>query len=375
MKILFLIGSLNIGGAERQLINLAKGLSGRGHAVIVVTFYGGGALDMELKNAKIPFYDLGKKHRLDIARFFNSLRKIVKKEKPDIIHSYLSSANILTIPLKPFFHSIHLVWGVRASNMDLSCYDWLVRLGYPLEGRLSRFSDLIIVNSHVGLEYAASCGFPRDRMIAVHNGIDTGKFRIDPKAQRLIRRELNIDDGEVLVGLAARIDPMKDHATFLRAAAILARQRPDVRFMCVGDEPDEYKQRLKTLSVELGMSSRLLWAGLRRDMPWVFNAMDLHCSSSAYGEGFSNAIGEAMACGVPCVVTDVGDSAIIVGDSGEIVAPRQPQALAEGLKTMVERIEKNRVALRKRARDRIVMQFSLEHMVSKTEKALVRLVT
>ncbi len=373
MKVLILIRSLNIGGAERQVVNLSKGLRGKGHEVLVITFYRGGVLDSELREANIPLYDLGKRHRWDITRFFQSLRKIVKRERPDIFYGYLGSANIIIALLKPLFPSIHTVWGIRASNMDLSRYDWFVRLEYGLANRFSALSDLIIVNSFSGLEYAVSRGLPRDRMIVIHNGIDTERFRPDPETKKLLRNDWNVGDKVPLIGLTARLDPMKDHETFLQAAAILVRERSDVKFVCVGDGPREYWQRLKRLSKNLNLNSHLIWAGLRRDMPRVFNALDLACSSSAYGEGFSNAIGEAMACGVPCVVTDVGDSSRIVGDSGEVVPPGEPEALAEGLNTMVQRIEKNGTVLRKRARDRIVMEFSVENMVSKSEDALLQL--
>ena len=134
-----------------------------------------------------------------------------------------------------------------------------------------------------------------------------------------MRLEWGIAECEKLIGQVGRLDPMKDHSTFLKAAALLAHERKDVRFVCVGEGPTGYRDELYSLAKTLGLASRLIWAGSRRDMPAVYNAFDVAVSSSRWGEGLPNVIAEAMACGVPCVVTDVGDSAFVVDKLGVVV--------------------------------------------------------
>ncbi|NLU50543.1 MAG: glycosyltransferase [Syntrophomonadaceae bacterium] len=366
MKITFLTRSLDYGGAERQLVTLAKGLHERGHRVVVLVFYANGPLEKELYDAGVTVRVLDKKGRWDVAGFLCRLVHAVVHDKPDIVHGYLGIPNILTVLLKPIFSGTRMVWGVRASNMDLARYDWLSRLSYQLECMLSRFADLIITNSHAGFDYAAKNGFPKSKMVVIPNGIDTDRFRPDPEAGRLLRMEWGVADNEKLIGLVGRLDPMKDHPTFLRAAALLRNERKDVRFVCVGDGATDYRKKLQALGKELGLEECLIWAGTRGDMFAVYNALDI-ASSTSYGEGFPNVIGEAMACGVPCVVTDVGDSSWIVGDVGVVVPPRDPHALAAGLKIALAQWP-NKGGFS--GRDRISHCFSVQLLIHATENAL-----
>jgi glycosyltransferase involved in cell wall biosynthesis len=256
--------------------------------------------------------------------------------------------------------------------MNLADYGWLARFLYQVERQLARFADLIIVNSHAGLNYAAANGFPKNKMLVIPNGIDTERFKPDPQARRRVRAEWNIKDGEELVGIVARLDPMKDHATFLKAAALLGAKRKQAVFVCVGDGPSQHRERLVQLGGRLGLSGRLIWVSTHVDMPGVYNALDVVVSSSSYGEGFSNAIGEAMACGVPCAVTDVGDAALIVGRSGEVVPPRDPKAL----KTAIAKcLDKPRLDYHAEpfSRQRIIGSFSVKELEVRTETALLRL--
>lgn len=363
MKITFLIRSLDLGGAQRQLVSLARGLHERGHRVLIATFYGGGPLEEEL--AGIPVRDLGKKGRWDLLGFLTRLVRLVREEKPDILHGYLAIPNILTVLLKPLFPRTRMVWGTRNAKLYFDRYDRVRRLAYRVERLLSRFADLIIANSYRGRDYAADYGFPEDKIVVIPNGIDTERFHPDLEARRRLRAEWGVAEDEKLVGLVGRLAPMKDHATFLEAAALLARERRDVRYVCVGEGPAGYRQELRALSARLGLKERLLWAGARKDMPAVHNALDVAASSSYDGEGFPNVVGEAMACGVPCVVTDVGDSARVVGETGVVVPPGDPRALAEGLKAA----SNGRVDPRS-LRERVVRCFSTRALVLNTEETL-----
>jgi glycosyltransferase involved in cell wall biosynthesis len=246
-------------------------------------------------------------------------------------------------------------------------------LSLRLSRHLSRFADLIITNSHSGREYHVGLDYPADRTIVIHNGVDTHEFDRDPEAGHKLRREWGIGEHERLIAVIGRLDPMKDHSTFLRAAALLARQRQDVRFICVGTGPAHLKEHLRALSRDCGLDGRLIWLDESSDMRSVYNAIDVLASTSQYGEGFPNVVGEAMACGVPCVVTDVGDSARVVGDAGVVTPPGDPGAVAAAFRQTLESLATHEVDLASRARQRIVEHFSAEAMVSRTERAIEKL--
>jgi glycosyltransferase involved in cell wall biosynthesis len=367
--ILFLTRSLDRGGAERQLVALAKGLTSRGHAVVVAVFFTGGVYEAELAEAGVRVINLGKQGRWDILPFMNRLLRLLRQERPAVMHSYLAVPNILATALKPLLRGTRIIWGVRASNVDLSNYDWLSRFAYALERRLARFADRIVANSHAGMVYAVANGFPENKMVVIQNGIDTEYFRFDSEGRQQVRSEWGLGAGEILVGLVARLDPMKDHPTFLDAASRIARERHDVRFVCVGDGAAAYTAMLKQKAADLGLSGRLIWAGARDSMPAIYSALDI-VTSSSFGEGFSNTIAEAMACGVPCVVTDVGDSADIVGNADCVVAPGDACALAAEIQYLTALPPEQRRALGKAGRARIVAEFGMDRLLQRTEHAL-----
>ena len=374
MRILLLCRSLDVGGTERQFVVLAKGLHKQGHAVAVMVFYANGALEKELHESGIPVFELRKSGRWDVLPFFIRAVQVTWKLKPKVIYAFLSTPNVLTAFLKPIFPSVRVVWGVRASNMDLDRYDWLSRVSYRIECRLSRFADLIICNSRAGLEYAAAHGFPRGRMTVILNGVDTERFKPDVATRDHMRREWGIAEHEMLIGLVARLDPMKDQPTFLRAASILAQERSDVRFVCVGDGSGPYKNELSHLANDLGLDGRLIWAGARHDMPAVYNALDI-ATSSSYSEGFSNTIAEAMGCGLLCVVTDVGDAKRIVGDTGYVVDPGNPPALVSAWQEALEAGGVEKASRGQQARKRVIEHFSLERLIGETARVLEAAVT
>jgi glycosyltransferase involved in cell wall biosynthesis len=155
---------------------------------------------------------------------------------------------------------------------------------------------------------------------------------------------------------------------------IFDQKECSVRFVCIGDGPMDYKKKLYSLCEESGLSDFIIWAGLRSDMAAVYNALDIATSTSSYGEGFSNVIAEAMACGVPCVVTDVGDSALIVGDTGLVVPIKDPEALANGWMKMLKRLENNVYLNSKKTREKIVSNYSVELLIRKTSALFLTLI-
>lgn len=368
-KILLFIRSLNAGGSERQLVVTAKGLAERGYDVTVLTFYSGGFYADELSGTKVRLLSLHKKGRWDLVAFFCRLISLLRNEAPDTVYSYLGGANIFSIMTRPFISRTQFVWGVRTSNMDLDRYDWAARWSYWVECRLARFTDHIVANSHVGMEYAVAHGFPASKMAVIPNGIDTVHFRPDKVAGVPVRKAWGIGDDERLIGLVGRIDPMKGHPTFLDAAALIKQQLPNVRFVCVGNGEAEYENAMRKLAMEMGLEDVLIWAGVRSNMVEVYNALDISSSSSC-SEGFPNVIGEAMSCGVPCVVTDVGDSALLVGQAGLVVPPNDSEALCSAWREMLLLDETEFRAISAAARNHITNQFSTSTLLASTERVL-----
>lgn len=362
MRILFLIRDLDIGGAQRQLSELAAGLHQRGWAVTVATFYAGGRLEPPLREAGVTIRSLGKTGRWDLFRFIGRLVSLVRRERPQIAHGYLDVPNILLALLRPFFPHTRIVWGVRASNMDVGQYDWMAAVESRLSARVSRLADLIICNSDAGRDYHAHRGYPNQKMVVIPNGVDVQRFRPDPDARSAVRQEWGVSALEPLVGLVARLDPMKDHPSFLKAAARVHAERRDVRFVCVGDGAPQYREALREQARDLGLGEALIWAGARNDVQRVYNGLDLAVSSSAFGEGFPNAVGEAMASGVPCVVTAVGDSARVVGSLGWVCEPSDSDALALSILHALRQLPADSAALSRRIR----AEFSTASLVERT---------
>lgn len=383
-KIAFLIRSLDCfggGGAEKQLATLANGLTLKGYEVAILCFYSSAESEAKFTGTPVKLLSLEKQGRWDIINFIWNLFQQLKLIQPDVLHSYLPDSNILSVLLKPLLPNTKMVWGIRHSNWGDSQSNieagknlskWVSSILY-LEQKLARFAELIIANSYTGRKYHLSKGFPAENTIVIPNGIDINHFQPNHMAGEIVRQEWGISANTILVGLVGRLHPMKDHSTFLRAAALLAQEQQDIRFVCVGGEhQQDYAKQIYKLANQLNIVERIIWAGARLDMLEVYNALDILVSASAYGEGFSNAIGEAMACGKLCVVTDVGDSAWIVGDQGIAVPPRNPLALkAAVLQTTIELTTGSKI--QSKIRQRIVENFSVPQLILKTEQALLSL--
>lgn len=368
MRIAFVTRSLEVGGAERQLVELACGLHDRGHEVSVKAFYGGGVFEQHLEERGIPVRVLNKRGRWDVAHFMLQLLRELRRDDPDIVHGYLPVPNLLLAALKPMLKA-KVVWGIRASDMQRVPQERISTLVYDLEARVANVADLIIVNSYAGFASAQARGIRAAKMVVVQNGIDIRTYKEDPEARARVRAELGLAPTAIAIGIVARLDPIKDHRSFLRAAAAVSQQRSDVRFVIVGGGPDAYRRDLGVLERELGLEN-VSWAGSRPDMPAVYNALDIGCLCSL-SEGFPNTIGEAMACGRPCVVTDAGDAARLVGETGIVVPTGDSMALARALLRMVDDPARN--ALGERARERIVRHFSPAALCERTSSILTRL--
>jgi glycosyltransferase involved in cell wall biosynthesis len=226
----------------------------------------------------------------------------------------------------------------------------------------------ILYNSKIGAIQHRDFGYQTEKTLVVPNGFDTELFAPSMEARSDVRLELGVAENTILIGLVGRYNPMKDHANFLRAAALLLKSHPDVHFVLSGRGVAWENQALTKLVRVLVLAERVHLLGERHDMPRLAAALDIASSSSAFDEGFPNVVGEAMSCGVPCVVTDVGDSAWVVGKTGRVVPPRDWEALCAAWRELVEMETAARRALGTRARQRVKEQFSIEKVARQYER-------
>jgi glycosyltransferase involved in cell wall biosynthesis len=360
LRVLLLLRDLDIGGAQRQAILLARALACLGDDVAMATFYSGGALERDLVGANVRLIGLGKRDRFDAFGFALRFRDAVQEFRPDVVYSFLTVPNLVShvacwTDARPL-----IVWGVRASVMDMTQYDWLTRLSYRAEGRLSGTADIAIANSEQAARHAMARGFPRERTRVIPNAVDADAFRPEAALRQRTRQVWSIPDDGLLIGHAARADPMKDHATFFQAMALVRNRAPRARATCLVPGAEQVRDALRA---RLGPVANYVdvreWeAGLAAAM----NAFDVFCLSSAYGESYPNVLAEALACGVPCVATDVGDSASIIGEAGAIAPPRNPDALAEALIEVLGRLSDPSLSesARQRVKDRTPEQLARE---------------
>src|SRR5262245_37904896 len=373
MKVLLFVRDLGVGGSQRQLAVLAAGLARRRHDVAVAVLYAGGALEALLGNSGVRLLSVDKSSRWHALAPLAKLRRIFISERPDLVYAFLPAQTTLAALLLPSHLQAKLVFGLRAGGMQLDRYDTLSALTYRSEAWLARRADLIIANARAVRADAATRGLPAGRIAVVPNGIDTETMRPDPAAGRAMRRAWGVADDAFVIGCVARLDPMKDHATLINAAASFARDNPDARFICVGTGRADYRAGLAATASSLGLSDRMIWAGELGDVRAAYSAFDVATLPSAFGEGFPNVIGEAMACGTPVVATDVGDARAIVGAYGEVVPPGEPELLAAGWTRLRLRLAQDADGLRAAARAAIVASYGLDAMVLRSESILAQL--
>ena len=287
--------------------------------------------------------------------------------RPDVLQTWLYHADLLGLAAGRLAGVPRILWNVRNSNMRMECYGFLSRRTLDACRLASRLPDGIVVNSRAGYEAHRRIGYRPRVWYLIPNGIDTALFRPDPAARARVRRALGVPPAAPLIGFAARVDPMKDHDTFLRAAALLVRQRPAARFLLVG-EGTLPGGRIDDPVRRAGLGGGLLRLGARADMAALTAALDVATAVSRFGEGFPNVVAEALACGVPCVVADVGDGAEIVGGAGVVVPPEDPERLATAWADLIDRGPAARRDLGSAGRARIAGSYSLARAVRRYER-------
>lgn len=375
--VLFLINSLAAGGAERQLCTLARAMDQTRFDLHVAVFYAPGDQNRgELWEdmATAPGVSLHSLHKRkgtlgDFTALFRLLA-LVRRTRPDILHGYMEG-NLAVLAAGSLLGK-PIVWGIRRASHDVSKLDRKSRFLLKVAAHLSRFTDLVIFNSEAGCRNYKAMGMRAPRMQVVPNGFDVERFAPDPSRGAAQRKAWGIPEASPLIGIVGRLDAVKDHPTFLRMAARLSRDWPAARFVGIGDGPPAYLASLQALADSLGIGDRMAWPGVCLDMPSAYNALSLLVLSSS-DEGFPNVLGEAMACGIPCVTTPAGDAAKLVGDTGYVCAFGDDEALAAAASRLLGEPEEARAGRAAACRARIATLFSIETLARSTETALLDL--
>lgn len=374
--VVHLITSLERGGAESMLAKLAVALHGRGMRHVVVSIGDLGPLGGPLLAAGVPVYGLGfKRGRPSLGGFFRLL-SILRTEQPDILQTWLYHADLLGLLAGRLARVPRIVWNVRCSNMDMRRYSrlsaWVLR---GLAWASSR-PAAVVVNSEAGKQAHIALGYRPKRWQLIPNGIDCEQYRPDPSLRAAARRALGLGDDEIVFVMVARVDPMKNHAGFLAAAGKLKAKAPfKARFVLIGRDAKPNNLQLARASNEAGLGESVRMLGERADLSELLPAFDVLVLPSLFGEGFSNVLGEAMAAGLSCIATDVGDAAMIVGDAGIIIPPADPVALAAAMLDLGGMEASARAALGSRARERIAANFALGAILARYEAFYRELLT
>jgi glycosyltransferase involved in cell wall biosynthesis len=362
---MFLIRSMAVGGAQRQLCVLSRELLRRGHEVSVLLYYGGEPMEAELREVGVRIIDLKKGGRWSNLGFLSRLVGTVRAARPDVVYSYLPLSNLHALLLRQLGGGSAVACGVRASDMTRGTLNWLTRTVLWLERALVLHADVVIVNSEEGARWLSG-GQPHPNLLVIENGIEPATFSYDELGRQRMRAAWNVSAATPVVGCVARLDPMKDHDTLLRAFALLRRSLPDARLVCVGTVIEPYASEVRRLAQQLQLDGAVYWSEREMSLKDLYSGLDALCLSSAYGEGFPNVIAEAMACGVPCVATDVGDARRILSAADFLVPAREPRALAQA---MAQALSQGRVFSEQRA-SRIRSEFSPGKLAERTELAL-----
>lgn len=369
IRIVHLIDYMGLGGAEMMLYKLVSGMNHKRFENVIISMMQTGPVGERIARLGIPIHFLGMKRGRPTFSACIRLVQLLRRLKPDILQTWMTNADLAGLMCGRIAGLKCIVWNIRGSNLLPGECSRMTRFAKNLCAHLSKQPFLVISNSYAGLKAHEDLGYhPREWRI-MPNGFDLEIFKPDAVARHEVRAALGIPADASLIGIVGRFHPMKDHAGFLRAAEITHSRRSNVYFMMVGKGLTSENQKLRDAAPNLMSSGVLRLLGMRQDVPRLLASMDIFTLTSHGGEGFPNVVGEAMACGVPCVVTETaGDAPFIVGETGLVVPSGNPEALSGSWEMMMEMTDTDRRALGNAARERIQNNYSISSIINLYEK-------
>ena len=368
IRVAHIITDTDTGGAELMLAKLVRNMDSSLFTNDILSLLPVDNVGESLRNDGFTVESPNMHSGLPSPASFVRIAKWLRKRRPAVIQTWMYHSDLLGGIAGHYLAGMPVIWNIRQSNLDPLVNSSSTIHSARICARLSkRVPSAIVCGSEAAHRTHNSFGYYSEQMEVIPNGFDTDFFCPDPVAKLTIRRELNIPDNAIIVGLVARFDPQKDHHNFICAAKILSKRNIDknnftpVYFVLCGENIEWSNNTLKEWIGEeadgaFGHRVRLL--GRRHDLNKLYASFDVSGTSSL-GEGFPNVVGEAMACGVPCVVTDVGDSASIVGNSERVVPPKNSEALASAWEKLLTMDPEARRKEGLRARKRIETYFSI----------------
>lgn len=362
MNLTFIITNLTTGGAETVLLNVLQQLDRSRFCPTVVSLVGLGEIGPRIQALGIPVHALGMSRGVPNPLMLLRLTRLLRQLQPDVVHTWMYHADLLGGLAARLVGCRRVIWGIHHSNLSKDVNKrstlWVVKACALLSDWVPA---QIISCSQRAKEVHVAVGYAADKLHVLPNGFDLVRFVPDAAARASVRAELGLADDVPLVGLIARFDSQKNHFGFVEAAAQVHAQRPDVHFVLAGTDVDDRNVSLNAAIAAKGLQAAMHLLGRRDDVPRLMASFDVLASSS-HGEAFPNVLGEAMACGVPCVVTDVGDSSEIVGATGRVAAAGDMAGLADGLVELLRLPSEQKKELGVQARARVAANYEIGHV-------------
>lgn len=356
-KVLHVISGLKVGGAEMMLHRLIVSARGGEYEHMVVSLDPVGVMRKRFEEAGIELVVFDFKHS-PIAHF-SRLVSLIRRVKPDIVQSWLYHADLFGCLAARMAGNRHVIWGIRTTDIQVGGSSATVIVRWLCAWLSAWMPQVIVSAAEASRQSHISVGYYAKKMVVVPNGYDFLWLRASADERESLREQFDIKQNEVVVGSLGRFHADKDQENFVRSSALLAPQYPQLRFLMVGRDLDWDNTQLVDWIVSTGFKARFVLLGERKDVPQCLASMDIFCLHSRT-EGFPNVLAEAMAMGLPCVTTDVGDAAMLVADTGVVVPKGDSAALAAGLGQLLSMSSDARQQLGQKARARIHAEFSID---------------
>ncbi len=349
-----------MGGAEMMLFKVLSAMDLKKFPSEIICLSANVELVERIEALGVTVHVLGMKGGLPTPSGLMKLVKIMKQFEPNVVQTWLYHADLIGGLAAKFFSKSKIVWNIRSGDMLLRNNKWHAYLTAKISAWISPWvPDTILTNSYNAHTNHAKFGYSDKKFQVIPNGFDMNHFKPNPAMKTKLKQELGIPESATILGTIGRFHYQKDFNTFVKTAAILGEKHPDLHFCMCGPNINNENELLMSWINATSLQARIHLLGIRHDVHNILPAYDIFMSSSSCGEAFGNVIGEAMACAVPCVVTDVGDSAIIVGDTATVVRPRDPAGLAKEADSLLQLSVEQREEIGALARQRVAQKYSL----------------
>ena len=366
INVVHLITSLDTGGAEIMLGRLVENMDRNRFRNIVISLTDSGIVGERISAGGIPVKALGMQRGRLSAKGLIRLWRYLREYRPEVLQTWLYHSDLIGLATGRAAGVSNIAWNIRCSVTDERYQKGINGFVVKALARLSALPDAVISNSQAGRDVHERQGYHPRRWVNLPNGVQVNLFSPNSDARTEMRHRLSIPPQTFAVGLVGRYDPLKNHSMFIEAAALFAKEKPDSVFVLVGYQIDKDNKALTDQIAEAGLSDRFRLLGERTDIPEITRALDV-ATCSSLGEGFPTVIAEAMASGVPCVSTDVGDAAIIIGKDGFVVPNGDPHELAGGWKAVADLTRDEYDNLSRSCRNNIIARYSLDAITRQYE--------